>query len=160
MCFSYALHKEVGSVQSAKDLTFVSVRDSDGRPIRDASSVEVWNTQKNNIKAYPVIRKKNIIILATSTFWPSDSLQSIIYVHMAPCNSRTYYLRIRLFEVRQLYQISLFTNILSLFRDFSIKLGFSFNTVHTCYSRFQYLRYFGGTYLQRIKKASCMHLHA
>ena len=55
--FRYALHKEVGSVQSAKDLTFVSVRDRQGRPLKDATSVEVWNTQKNNIKAYPVIRE-------------------------------------------------------------------------------------------------------
>jgi hypothetical protein len=43
--FSYALHKEVGTMQSAKDLTFVSVRDRNGRPLKDATSVEVWNTQ-------------------------------------------------------------------------------------------------------------------
>ena len=36
------------------NLTFVSVRDGDGRPIRNASSVQVWNTQQNNVKTYPV----------------------------------------------------------------------------------------------------------
>ena len=36
------------------NLTFVSVRDGEGRPIRDASSVQVWNTQQNNVKTYPV----------------------------------------------------------------------------------------------------------
>ena len=40
---------------TAKDLTFVSVLDKDGRPIRQASTVEVWNTQKNNIRTYPII---------------------------------------------------------------------------------------------------------
>ena len=40
---------------TAKDLTFVSVLDKDGRPLRQASTVEVWNTKKNNIKTYPII---------------------------------------------------------------------------------------------------------
>ena len=45
---------------TAKDLTFVSVLDKEGRPLRQASTVEVWNTHKNNIKTYPVIGKKAI----------------------------------------------------------------------------------------------------
>ena len=44
-----------GPLGTAKDLTFVSVLDKDGRPLRQASTVEVWNTQKNNIKTYPII---------------------------------------------------------------------------------------------------------
>lgn len=44
-----------GPLGTAKDLTFVSVLDKEGRPLRHASTVEVWNTQKNNIKTYPII---------------------------------------------------------------------------------------------------------
>ena len=36
------------------NLAFVSVRDGDGRPIRDASSVQVWNTHKQSVKTFPV----------------------------------------------------------------------------------------------------------
>ena len=44
---------------TAKDLTFVSVLDKEGRPLRQASTVEVWNTKKNNIKTYPIINGKH-----------------------------------------------------------------------------------------------------
>ena len=44
-----------GPLGTAKDLTFVSVLDKDGRPLQQASSVEVWNTHKNNIRTYPII---------------------------------------------------------------------------------------------------------
>ena len=50
---------------TAKDLTFVSVLDKEGRPLRQASTVEVWNTKKNNIKTYPIINGKQAIQL----FW-------------------------------------------------------------------------------------------
>lgn len=50
--FTGGMHGPLGT---AKDLTFVSVLDKDGRPLRHASTVEVWNTQKNNIKTYPII---------------------------------------------------------------------------------------------------------
>ena len=39
---------------TANDLTFVTVRDGMGHVISDASSVDVWNTQKGNVKSYPV----------------------------------------------------------------------------------------------------------
>ena len=47
----------MGPLGTAKDLTFVSVLDKDGRPLRQASTVEVWNTHKNNIRTYPIIGK-------------------------------------------------------------------------------------------------------
>ena len=54
------LNKSFGSVGAplgtAKDLTFVSVLDKNGHPLRQASTVEVWNTKKNNIRTYPVIK--------------------------------------------------------------------------------------------------------
>ena len=46
-----------GPLGTAKDLTFVSVLDKNGRPLQQASSVEVWNTHKNNIRTYPIIGK-------------------------------------------------------------------------------------------------------
>ena len=60
------LNKSVGNVGgaplgTAKDLTFVSVLDKNGQPLRQASSVEVWNTKKNNIRSYPIIKGKKII---------------------------------------------------------------------------------------------------
>ena len=54
------LNKSVGNVGAplgtAKDLTFVSVLDKNGQPLRQASTVEVWNTKKNNIRSYPIIK--------------------------------------------------------------------------------------------------------
>ena len=49
---------------TAKDLTFVSVLDKDGRPLRQASTVEVWNTKKNNIKTYPIIQGTPLCAIA------------------------------------------------------------------------------------------------
>ena len=45
------------SVSNRKDMTFVNVLDASGRVIGDASSVEVWDTKKNNFEKYPVISK-------------------------------------------------------------------------------------------------------
>ena len=54
------LNKSFGSVGhplgTAKDLTFVSVLDKNGQPLRHASSVEVWNTKKNNVRSYPIVK--------------------------------------------------------------------------------------------------------
>lgn len=66
---------------TAKDLTFVSVLDKDGRPLRQASTVEVWNTKKNNIKTYPIINGSTYlflcsIILESSTNWAGSRITS------------------------------------------------------------------------------------
>ena len=67
-CFSLGegyLNKSFGSVGhplgTAKDLTFVSVLDKNGQPLRHASSVEVWNTKKNNVRSYPIVKGMCVI---------------------------------------------------------------------------------------------------
>ena len=48
---------------TAGDLTFVTVRDGMGHVISDASSVDVWNTQKGNVKSYPVRTNGSQVVL-------------------------------------------------------------------------------------------------
>ena len=59
------LNKSFGSLGhplgTAKDLTFVSVLDKNGQPLRHASSVEVWNTKKNNVRSYPIVKGMCVI---------------------------------------------------------------------------------------------------
>ncbi len=60
---------------------------------RDASSVEVWNTQKNNIKAYPVIRKlidlcsnQFLFFVQTWFLFKLDFCSNLIFVWIDLCS--------------------------------------------------------------------------
>ena len=65
-CFSGKTSEKSTSAVSritANDLTFVTVRDGMGHVISDASSVDVWNTQKGNVKSYPVRTNGSNVVL-------------------------------------------------------------------------------------------------
>ena len=65
-CYSGKDRKQSATSRiTAADLTFVTVRDERGHVISDANSVDVWNTQKGNVRSYPV--GKTVARLAGNT---------------------------------------------------------------------------------------------